>query len=400
MPSPNSNSSATRGVMARGWQGWLILALAQIFGWATFAAIAALTSLNDDLRSGFDPDYFPIFMEWSYRAMAMGVISIVIWLGFTRWPQVYASGKNLILGFLLLMLCLLPLQLLFVVKDFFFNQDLMMSWDAVGKQLTLINRLASLLQITSVAAIYLAVAAIKLWQQNQERRRRWEQERADVLALKLELEQQKMRALRSQLEPHFMFNALNAISALVMQDKRDNALDGINGLSELLRYALTASEQDWVALEQEMQFVEDYLQLQSLRYGTRLQLHITPLSVELRSIACPPLLLQPLIENAIRHDLDTHQETSDIRLQLQLEGEKLHVHISNPLPQESLSKPNPGAGLGLRNTRARLHIAYGTLAQLDTEIKQQRFHVHLYIPIDITKSANSHEQQIIAINKH
>ena len=364
------------------WQRRLILAFAQILGWAAFAAIAALTSLNDDLRAGFDPDYMPIFWEWSYRAMAMAVISVAIWLGFERWPQVYASGKNLILGFLVLMLCLLPLQLLFVFKDFFLNHESILNWTTVAKQITVINRLASLLQITSVAAIYLAVAAIKLWQQNQDRRRRWEQDRADLLGMKLELEQQKMLALRSQLEPHFMFNALNAISALVMQNNRDHALDGINGLSELLRYALTASEKNWVSLEEEMQFVDDYLQLQKLRYGDRLQFHCEGLSAEIKQIQYPPLLLQPLIENAIRHDLDTHQDASDIHLQMQIEEDTLHIYLSNPLHTEQST--NPGAGTGLRNTTARLQMAYGPSAQLQTSIVDQRFHVHLQIPLHST----------------
>lgn len=359
-----------------------MLVLAQILGWTAFAALAALTSLNDDLRAGFDPDYMPIFWEWSYRAIAMAVISVVIWYGFKRWPQVYASGKNLILGFLVLMLCLLPLQLLFVFKDFFLNHESILNWVAVAKQITLINRLASLLQITSVAAIYLAVAAIKLWQQNQDRRRRWEQDRADMLGMKLELEQQKMLALRSQLEPHFMFNALNAISALVMQNNRDHALDGINGLSELLRYALTASEKNWVSLEEEMQFVDDYLQLQQLRYGARLQFHCEGLTAEIKQTPCPPLLLQPLIENAIRHDLDTHQDASDIHLQMRIEEDTLHIHLSNPLHPEQ--NANPGAGTGLRNTRARLQMAYGSRAKLQTSNVDQRFHVHLQIPLHAT----------------
>ena len=88
-----------------------------------------------------------------------------------------------------------------------------MSWEGFGNQLKLINYLGEPLTDHFGGSNLLAVAAIKLWQQNQERRRRWEQERADMLALKLELEQQRMLALKLQLEPHFMFNALNAGSA-------------------------------------------------------------------------------------------------------------------------------------------------------------------------------------------
>lgn len=369
------------------WSRRIWFVLLQILGWGIFAIVGALTSLNDDLRSGFNPDYWPIFLAWLDRAIAMGIVSVIIWYGFTRWPKVYASGKNLIVGFALLLMTLLPLQLLFVFKDFLQNDQLLMSWEGVGNQLKLINYLASLLQITSVAAVYLAVAAIKLWQQNQERRRRWEQERADMLALKLELEQQRLLALRAQLEPHFMFNALNAISALVMQDSKDNALDGINGLSELLRYALTASEKDWVKLEEEMQFVEDYVQLQALRYGTRLHFHSTGFSTQVAQLVCPPLLLQPLVENAIRHDLDTHQNDSDIQLHFKIMEHHLDITLSNPIHREEPS-PNPGAGLGLRNTRDRLAVAYGGRASLVTEVKDQRFWVKIQLPFPFPQQEN------------
>lgn len=372
------------------WPRRLWFAFLQILGWGIFAAVGALTSLNDDLRTGFNPDYWPIFIAWVDRAIAMGIISIVIWYGFNRWPKVYASGKNLIIGFATLLLALLPLQLLFVFKDFLQNDQLLMTWEGVGNQLKLINYIASLLQITSVAAIYLAVAAIKLWQQNQERRRRWEQERADMLAMKLELEQQRMLALRAQLEPHFMFNALNAISALVMQDNKDTALDGINDLSELLRYALTASEKNWVKLADEMQFVEDYLKLQRLRYGDRLHFICEGFEPEIAQINCPPLLLQPLVENAIRHDLDSHQDASDIRLHFALSQQHLHIALSNPVQHEGES-PNPGAGLGLRNTRDRLAMSYGPAATLTTHVSEQRFCVKIEIPLQEQEKEKEHE---------
>lgn len=381
-PIPVETTSQQPAMAVRTWSRRFAIAMLQVIAWGIFAAIGALTSLNDDLRTGFNPDYWPIFVAWVDRAIAMGIISVVIWYGFGRWPKVYASGRNLILGFGLLLLGLLPLQLLFVFKDLLMSDSQLMSWQGVGDQLKLINYLASLLQITSVAAIYLAVAAIKLWQQNQDRRRRWEQERADMLALKLELEQQRMLALRAQLEPHFMFNALNAISALVMQDNKENALDGINGLSELLRYALTASDKNWVKFADEMQFIEDYLQLQTLRYGARLQFQCEGYDAEIAQIPCPPLMLQPLVENAIRHDLDTHHDRSDIHLHFALNEEQLHITLNNPIHHEGQSS-NPGAGLGLRNIRDRLAMAYGDKASLMTKIEENRFWVVLQLPTNI-----------------
>jgi len=100
-------------------------------------------------------------------------------------------------------------------------------------------------------------------------------------------------------------------------------------------------------------------------------------------VDCPPLLLQPLVENALRHDLDCHQSASDILLSFQLQEPDLFIRISNPLRySEGEQSCNPGAGLGLRNTRARLQLAYGELATLHTSVINGRFQVELRLPLD------------------
>jgi LytS/YehU family sensor histidine kinase len=134
------------------------------------------------------------------------------------------------------------------------------------------------------------------------------------------------------------------------------ALGGITRLSELLRYALAASVRDTVSVADELQFVRDYLDLQGLRYGERLRVSIDGESALLHEADCPPLLLQPLVENALRHDLDCHGGSSDIRLRFERSGDSLLIQVSNPV--SGLSSPNPGAGLGLSNTRDRLRIMH------------------------------------------
>jgi two-component system sensor histidine kinase AlgZ len=283
---------------------------------------------------------------------------------------------------LLLLLCLLPLQLLFVMQTLLqenAGSGFNLNWDSMHSQFQVIDRFADFLRFGSVTAVYVAVAAIKVWQQNQKRSHLWEQQRANLLALKLELEEQKLLALRAQLEPHFVFNALNAISALVISDNKANALNGIHGLSQLLRYALTASENNWVSMAQELAFIEEYLQLQSLRYGPRLQIQMQGITEQIREADCPPLLLQPLIENALRHDLDCHQGTSHIQVDFSHDEHSLTVKISNAI--HANSSPNPGAGLGLRNTRARLQMAYGQQATLITQQDNDRYIVTLQLPL-------------------
>lgn len=381
-PHPIPESTGLPHPRAALWKPVTSLFIGHILVWGLFSMIAALTSWNEDLRIGLAPDFWAIWTYWAQSALALAALSWLLFAGFSRWPQLLSSSKKLIAGYLLLLLCLLPLQLLFVVQTLIqenAGQGFKLNWDNMQSQFQVIDRFAYFLRFSSVTAVYVAVAAIKIWQQNQERSRLSEQQRANLLSLKLELEEQKLLALRAQLEPHFVFNALNAISALVISDNKTNALNGIHGLSQLLRYALTASENNWVSMAQELAFIEEYLQLQSLRYGPRLQIQMNGITEQISEADCPPLLLQPLIENALRHDLDCHQGTSKIQVDFSHDEHTLTVKINNAI--HANSSPNPGAGLGLRNTRARLQMAYGQQATLITQQDSDRYIVTLQLPL-------------------
>lgn len=201
---------------------------------------------------------------------------------------------------------------------------------------------------------------------------------AENLGLRLALEQQRLVALQAQLEPHFLFNALAAIGSLVRAADQRAALGGLSRLSELLRYALAAGGRERAALGEELDFIRDYLSLQQLRYGERLDVRIEGEDAWIREFDCPPLLLQPLMENALRHDLDCHEHTAHIELRLQRHGDGLVIEIENGAHQGLA--PNPGLGLGLRNTRDRLALLYGGRAQLETRRHAGRFLLRLSLP--------------------
>jgi len=202
---------------------------------------------------------------------------------------------------------------------------------------------------------------------------------SEALNLRLAFEHQRLIALQAQLEPHFLFNALNAISALVRSEDRSGALEAISGLSDLLREALKASRQDWSCVGAELDFIRQYLTLQKLRYGDRLNVVTTGADgEEVLSVECPPLLLQPLVENSIRHDLDRHEGPSDIRLSFGLEGPWLKVAVANQAhPQETA---NPGLGVGLGNVRERLQRIYGESARFFSGLRGGDFVVELQLP--------------------
>lgn len=359
---------------APAWRKAVLVVAINLAVWTVLSVLGTLTSLNDDLIHGVQGSYWLIFLSSVRTSLSLMCLSCVLYALVSRWPRVVSNALSIAGGYVALLLVLLPAQLVFLLK--FHLQEAGIEVDLTAVEA--VARFVSLMHWTAVTAVYFAVVAFKVWQQSQARAQAAARAEADALALRLALEQQHSLALRAQLEPHFMFNALNAISALVRCDDKEVALTGIDGLSELLRYALRAGEREWVSIGEELDFIADYLALQRLRYGARLQIVIDGATAAVRDAECPPLLLQPLIENALRHDLDCHDQHSDIRLVFMAEQGRVIIRISNPVREEAAH--NPGAGLGLRNIGARLQLAYGSAASLEAGAADGRFNVCIRIP--------------------
>ncbi|MDQ8177436.1 MAG: histidine kinase [Gemmatimonadota bacterium] len=224
-------------------------------------------------------------------------------------------------------------------------------------------------------AVVAATVAVQTAIANQQERQRVD---AENLALRLDIERHRLAALRAQLEPHFLFNALNAISGLVRGENKALALSALQQLSALLRYALVAAGRERVSLREELEFARDYIALQALRYGGRLRFTVTGETDEVVDADVPPLLLQPLIENAIRHDLECHEGEGDIHLDLKRAGPQLVIRITNPMHPDATA--NPGTGLGLAATRDRLALLYGPSSSCVGAAHDGRFTVELILP--------------------
>jgi two-component system sensor histidine kinase AlgZ len=231
------------------------------------------------------------------------------------------------------------------------------------------------------AGTFAFVYALAVFQRTLQAERRRQRIEAENLALRLEVEERRLAALRAQLEPHFLFNSLNALSALVRGGEQLQALHAVQRLSELLRYAIAASGKDWTSLGEEVGFVEDYLALQRLRFGSRLGFVFEAGDGAWREVECPPLLLQPLVENALRHDLEAGSEASEIRLACARHGDRVAIRISNPLRAEAPA--NGGTGIGLRNVTGRLALVYGERATIHARREDGRFVVELDLPADV-----------------
>ncbi|PYI83829.1 MAG: histidine kinase [Verrucomicrobia bacterium] len=180
--------------------------------------------------------------------------------------------------------------------------------------------------------------------------------------LEKRLTQAKLQALQMQLNPHFLFNTLHSISSLM--HKNVEAADRmIARLSDLLRLALESTDEHEVPLRQELSFLDRYLEIEQTRFGDRLQVH-KEIAPDTLDAVVPNLILQPLVENAIRHGIEPHARRGQIELCAKRENEMLRLEVSDNgagiVPTDS-----PEEGVGLSNTRARLQQLYGKKHQFE-----------------------------------
>ncbi len=190
---------------------------------------------------------------------------------------------------------------------------------------------------------------------------------AHAAQLQAQLADARLAALRTQLDPHFLFNTLHAVSALVEHDPR-GVRRMIARLSELLRHTLEGTQEPEITLEQELALLQRYLEIMEIRFRGRLQveMHVAP---DVRGALVPNLILQPLAENAIKHGVSKIDGTGRIEVHAARDGDRLVLSVRDNGPGLS-DQAAHAEGLGLRNTRQRLQELYGlqysaTLRELD-----------------------------------
>lgn len=183
-----------------------------------------------------------------------------------------------------------------------------------------------------------------------------------------ELTEAKLAALKMQLQPHFLFNALNMISAHVHDDP-EVAAAMLQHLSNFLRATLKASNAQEVSLREEIEFVESYLAIMKARFEERLHVDVN-LGADVRDTLVPHLLLQPLVENCITHSLRDHARRAEISIAAQRAGDRLRVVIEDNGPGINGGAP-PGEGIGLSNTMARLQHLYGERQTLTLQNREE-----------------------------
>ncbi len=208
-----------------------------------------------------------------------------------------------------------------------------------------------------------------------------QQEYKELAERKTETEQLSKEAelfkLRRQFQPHFLFNSLNSISALIGSDP-EKARHMIYQLSDFLRGTLKKDEQQWISLEEEIQFLQLYLEIEKVRFGHRLMTAIN-VSEDAPQFKLPALILQPVVENAIKFGLyDTTGEVM-IKLQAEVEQRNLIIEVQNPFDPET-AHPSKGTGFGLRSIQRRLFLLFARNDLLKTAIENNQFITTIIIP--------------------
>ncbi len=205
-----------------------------------------------------------------------------------------------------------------------------------------------------------------------------ESREAETAALRFQIlsREAELRALRDQIHPHFLFNSLNSINALI-GSRPEEARRMCVLLADFLRRSLTLGARDRVLLSEELALAEDLLAIEKVRFGTRLT--FAP-RAEQAALAClvPPLLLQPLIENAVTHGIAQCLEGGTVRLHAETRGGRLVVTIENP--RDGAAPARGGTGIGIENVRRRLENLFGRQAELRTRPSGDSFHVELELP--------------------
>jgi sensor histidine kinase YesM len=219
-------------------------------------------------------------------------------------------------------------------------------------------------------ALYWAIVGIQhafsIYRRSQERETEAAQLELRASELDKQLVQAKLGALRMQLHPHFLFNTLNTIVVLVRQAKTQDADQMLTNLSELLRRTLEEWENQEVPLRTEVEFLRLYLDIERVRFQDRLSIDVA-LEPETLGALVPCFLLQPLVENAVRHGVARSSAVGKVTLRSRRIGSTLEFQVCDDGPGLAAPSDVPGHGVGLSNTRARLQQLYGRQQCLELE---------------------------------
>ncbi len=242
--------------------------------------------------------------------------------------------------------------------------------------------------LASLADVFSSLLESARLQQKKQQQERREQE------LMLQTSRSELKALRAQVNPHFLFNALNAIAGLIHRDPA-RAEATIEELSEVFRYTLKRSEKETVRLEEELEFVRSYLEVEHARFGDRLEVRMK-VDPGVKQHMIPTMMIQTLVENAVKHGIAAVRGPALLEIHAGRRGERLCIEVLDNGPGFPLAKtpavtPEEGSGYGLRNVIERLRALHGSSAELEIRRDDARRMTVVSIEMPVSVLTSSEE---------
>jgi len=320
----------------------------QLIGWAIYAVVMNYLSYKWKNRDA--TDVFLFFFTY--------ILGILVTWGL-RYYYRFLRKKNLPLG---RMIYILPISIIIAVLLWNFI-DILISMNfwaegTIDKYLNNILTLRGLMKINYLKIVIIGMwtalyFGIKYWMDSQQHKER--AEKATLLA-----QQAQLQMLRYQLNPHFLFNSLNSIRALIEEDK-NSAKEMVTELSEFLRYSLIVEDSHYKTLQEEIEAIELYFAIEKKRFEEKLDVSFN-ISEETKSIEIPGFLIHPLVENAVKYGMKTSKMPLKINISSTLEKSSLIIEVSNSGKWLEPDDPDKfelkGTGKGLNNVKQRLKNSF------------------------------------------
>lgn len=334
--------------------------------------ILAQTEIADEIKSG---GRFYAWEPWSWAFTAVYAYALVtpaIIYFCNKWPL----GKTQIVKtFLKLVLLYIPITLIFITLMFAFRY--LVYWLVPGVDFNPGDPVdIYVYEFPKTISFYFMVAFVAY---TRFYRKQAHQEQLNAAKLHGELLDARLEVLQHQLRPHFLFNTLNLISSTMYQDV-DKADSIIARLADLLRYSLATQHEPFVSLQQELDAMKSYLEIAQLRFGERLT---TELQIEAaaQSVMIPVMLLQPLLENAVKYGIEPSDNGGSILISAKLVDNHLVIRIVNSIHQPSIKRSS--FGIGLENTQKRLEYLYQEKASLVlSNPDEDRIELTIRLPVE------------------
>lgn len=361
---------------------WFYWTLFYLFLWV----LMALIEVADLESKGIGFITWEVWLDQFCWSMCFGLITPLTAFYCHRWSMekghlLRTTGK--------LILFYIPFKVIYMVVVWLAKQLLywLITGSFISTEILFQNRMYQILdaspilayQLLDVSPLYLLVifcVYTKLYYKTAQ------EEQIKSANLQLELQKVQMDVLRNQLQPHFLFNTLNLISSTMYRDV-DKADSIIARLGDLLRYSLATEQKPFVAVKEEVQVMTSYLEIAKLRFGERLSTTIN-IAPETNNIMIPAMLLQPLLENAVKYGIEPSDENEEIILSTSLENSILTIKITNPWHQRRAQQES--FGIGLNNTKNRLTLLYGDHASIELDnSSDKQIVLQLRVPVQMLK---------------